>query len=271
MSGPSTIPTPYGPATPTPAPPTPTPNPKPHMVGIIALAAAAVGFVITCIPGALIFGWGLMLIAFVLSLVALFLKGATWPAVTGLIVSIFCPIIALLISFAIDSTPFGGTLGDFDDSIPESSEFVEDPADDRDFVQIAPLSAVGDLAFGDTMVYEDGFELTVSAPEPFAPSEDALGVDQDSNVVFTLTITNNSTQEFESFPWPWVTSGGQGATGISDVSDNQLVVGPGPEALIVPGGSVSWTSAWSVADPGSLTMQVSPDFVYEEANFTNVE
>ena len=247
------------------------PDRKPHLLGIIALGTAAVGFVVSCIPGALVFGWGLMLIAFVLSLVALFLRGAKWPAVTGLIVSISGPIIALLISFAIDSTPFGGTLGDFDDSIPESSEFAEDPADDRDFVQIPPRSAVGDLAFGETMVYENGVELTVSAPEPFEPSEAALGVDQDPNVVFTLTITNNSTQEFESFPWPWVTSGGQGATGISDVSDNQLVAGPGPDALIVPGGSVTLKSAWSVADPGSLTMQVSPDFAYEEANFTNVE
>jgi len=272
MSGPSTIPTPYGPATPppTPAPPTPTPDPKPHLLGIIALTAAAVGFVIACIPGALSFGWGLMLIAFVLSIIALFLKGAKWPAVTGLIVSIFCPIIALLISFAIDPTPFGGTLGDFDHSIPESSEFADDPADDRDFAQIAPQAA-GDLAFGSTMVYQDGVELTVSAPEPFTPSEDTLGANQASNVVFTLTITNNTTQELEPFPWPWVTSGGQGATGISDVSDNQLVVGPGPDAPIVPGGTVTWKSAWSVADPGSLTMQVSPDFTYEEATFTNVE
>ena len=236
MSGPSTIPTPYGPATPTPAPPTPTPptpapDRKPHVLGIIALAAAAVGFVIACIPGALVFGWGLMLIAFVLSLVALFLRGAKWPATTGLIVSISGPIIALLISFAIDSTPFGGTLGDFDDSIPESSEFAEDPMDDRDFAQIPPLSAVGDLAFGETMVYEDGVELTVSAPEPFSPSEDALGVDQDTNVVFTLTITNNSTQELEPFPWPWVISGGQEGHGDSPTSattSSLAVQGPTP-------------------------------------------
>ena len=34
---------------------------------------------------------------------------------------------------------------------------------------------------------------------------------------------------------------------------------------------MTWKSAWSVADPGSLTMQVSPDFAYEEATFTNVD
>ena len=78
------------------------------MLGIIALSTAAVGFVVSCIPGALGVGWGLLVIAFVLSLVALFLRGAKWPATTGLIVSIAGPIIALLISFAIDSTRSAG-------------------------------------------------------------------------------------------------------------------------------------------------------------------
>ena len=41
----------------------------------------------------------LLPIAFVLSIVALFMKGAKWPAITGLVVSIVGTIVAALVFF----------------------------------------------------------------------------------------------------------------------------------------------------------------------------
>jgi hypothetical protein len=41
--------------------------------------------------------------------------------------------------------------------------------------------------------------------------------------------------------------------------------------VILPGESVTWRTAWSVADPASLTMQVAPSFAYEDAVFTNIQ
>src|SRR5690606_41361728 len=67
-----------------PAPQLPPPVPpvsgtaasKKHNVpALIAMIVAIVGFLFACIPGALIVGWILLPIAFVLSIVSLFLKG----------------------------------------------------------------------------------------------------------------------------------------------------------------------------------------------------
>ena len=64
------------------------------------------GFVFACIPGALIVGWVLLPIAFVLSLVALFLAGAKWPAITGLIIAITGTIVGVVVFFVVVSDAF---------------------------------------------------------------------------------------------------------------------------------------------------------------------
>ena len=44
-----------------------------------------------------------------------------------------------------------------------------------------------------------------------------------------------------------------------------------PSTVILPGQSVTWKEAWSVADPNSLTMQIAPSWDYENAVFTNIQ
>ena len=53
-------------------------------------------------------------------------------------------------------------------------------------------------------------------------------------------------------------------------ADGQEVSVP-PTTVILPGESVTWRAAWSVADPNALTMQVAPSFEYQDATFTNIE
>ena len=249
----------------------PAPKSKPHVLGIIALAVAAIGFIFACIPGALVVGWVLLPIAFVLSIVALFLKGAKWPAITGLIVSIVGTIVGTVVFFLVVSTSFSDAFDDVEGAIAEASQAAEESADDGAVVEEPEPPAVGNLAFGDTMIYEDGVELTVSAPEPYTAGEFAAGADQAANLVFTLTITNNSTENLDPLPFPRVSSGGTEASQIFDFTDDGVQVGLPPTNVILPGESVTWQSAWSVADAASLTMQVAPGFEYEDAVFTNVQ
>ncbi|MFS2242763.1 hypothetical protein V2S05_10670, partial [Microbacterium sp. OR16] len=62
---------------------------KKNVVALIAMIVAIVGFIFACVPGALTVGWVLLPIAFVLSIVSLFLKGGRkWMGVVGLVVSI---------------------------------------------------------------------------------------------------------------------------------------------------------------------------------------
>ena len=120
----------YGQGTPLPGAPFTEPsNPKPHVLGIVALVVAAIGFVFACIPGALIVAWLLLPIAFVLSIVALFLKGAKWPAITGLVVSIVGAVVATAVFFLFVSTAITDAMTDafdqVDDLIAEASEAAE--------------------------------------------------------------------------------------------------------------------------------------------------
>jgi Protein of unknown function (DUF2510) len=250
--------------------PATAPATKPHVLGIIALIVAAIGFVFACIPGALIVGWVLLPIAFVLSIVALFLKGKKWPAITGLIVSIVGTIVGVVVFFAVVSNSFGEAFEELDGVIASASEAAEASEASPDVDEPAEPEPVANLAFGDTMIWEDNVELTVSAPEGYTPSEYAAGADFPNNLAFTITITNNSSENLEPVPYVRLSSGGQEASQIFDVTGDGEDVGIPPTTVILPGQSVTWKSAWSVADPNSLTMQVSPSFEYEDAVFTNL-
>lgn len=253
--------------------PAPTPaGTKPHVLGIIALAVAVIGFIFACIPGALIVGWVLLPIALILSIVALFLKGKKWPAITALAVSIVGTIVGFVVFFTVVTTSFEqafseieGTTGQVEanNEAADTSEDSEEPVADEP----AP-PADTNLAFGDTMVWEDNVELTVSAPEPFTPSEFAAGADLAHNIVFTITLTNNSAENLEPLPYSTLSSGGQEGSQIFDSGNSAGDIGMAPTTVILPGQSVTWKEAWSVADPNSLTQQIAPNFEYQDAIFT---
>ncbi|GAA1758721.1 DUF2510 domain-containing protein [Agromyces humatus] len=249
-------------------------KPGPNVVGIIAILVAIVGFLLVFLPAASGFAWIFVTVAFVLSLIGLFLRSAKWPAVIGLVISIIAAIagIVLFVTFLIGSV--GAVI---DDAIPEVPVFPlpapDDPGTDPDAGQPEPPVA-GNLRFGETMTWDDGVALTVSVPEPYTPSEFAVGATRANHVVFTLTITNNSTEDLPTLPLPTLSAGDQEVSQIFDIGSEVFEpgddVGFPPTATIEPGGSVTWQAAWSVDDPGALTLEVAPSFVYPSATFTNV-
>lgn len=107
--GPS-VPPPAVPATSAPSAPA---EPKQrNVLGIVALAVAVVGFIFACIPGALIVGWVLLPIAFILAIVALFLKGKGKAlALAALIVSIVGTVVGFAVFFSVVSTSFDNAFG----------------------------------------------------------------------------------------------------------------------------------------------------------------
>ncbi len=103
------------------APPGMQPPEERNVLGIISLVCAIIGFVFACIPGALIVGWVLLPIAFILSLVSLFLKGKKKGAgVAGLIISIVGTIVGVVVFLTVVATAFDDATsgGDFDYSTP---------------------------------------------------------------------------------------------------------------------------------------------------------
>lgn len=104
------------------APDQAAPASKPHVVGWVAFATAIAGFIFACIPGALVVGWVLLPIAFVLSLVAFFLKGKKWPAIVGLILSLVGTIVGFVVFFAVVATSFDDAFGGGDTTVSQPEE-----------------------------------------------------------------------------------------------------------------------------------------------------
>lgn len=69
-----------------------------NQLGLIAFIASIVGFVFACMPGALIVGWILLPIAFILGLVSLFLAGRKkWAGIVAVIISVVGTIVGVLV------------------------------------------------------------------------------------------------------------------------------------------------------------------------------
>lgn len=78
-----------------------------NVLGLIALITAVLGAIFACVPGALILGWILLPIAFVLSLVSLFLKGRRRGAgIAGLIVSILGTVVGVIVFLTVVADAF---------------------------------------------------------------------------------------------------------------------------------------------------------------------
>jgi hypothetical protein len=253
-------------------PPRPAEPSGPNILGIVALVVAVVGFIFACIPVVQVVGWILLPIALVLSIVALFLKGRKWPAITALVVSILGFIVGAVVAATVAFFGVVVNSGVIQDEIREGLE--------EEFgtpVPTAPATPDGSeegaaadgLAFGDTMEWDDGVTMTVSEPEQFTPSELAAGADQAENLVFTLTITNDSSESMQPIVVSTLSSDGTEATRIIDIGAEGGQVGIPPTTPVQPGESITWQEAWSVADSASLTLQTAPSFAYESVVFTN--
>ncbi|WP_240607242.1 MgtC/SapB family protein [Cryobacterium aureum] len=94
-----------------------------NVVGLVALIAAALGFIFACIPGALIIGWILLPIAFVLALVSLFLKGkGKWMGITALIVSIVGTVVGVSVFLAVVASSVDDAFGSGGTTVVEPSD-----------------------------------------------------------------------------------------------------------------------------------------------------
>lgn len=148
----------------TPPPPMPQAPPTPHAavqpekntIGKIAFIVSLVGFVFACIPGALIVGWVLLPVAFILAIVSFFSKGKKGLGIAALIISIVGTIVGFVVFFAL-------AVDAVDDAIDEetavsSSDGETISSEDGD---PAGASRENPLAIGSTITSED-WTLTVN-------------------------------------------------------------------------------------------------------------
>lgn len=114
-----------------------------NVLGLIALIAAVVGFIFACIPGALIVGWVLLPIAFILALVSLFLKDkAKGMGITALILSIVGTIVGFVVFFTVVSASVDEAFGSGDTTVVEpSADAAAESAPEGETVEEEPATA----------------------------------------------------------------------------------------------------------------------------------
>jgi hypothetical protein len=145
------------PIPPLPAGPQPPAKQK-NTLGRIALIVSIIGFVFACVPGALIVGWVLLPVAFILGIVGLFLSGkAKGTSIAAIIVSVVGIVVGVSV-FAVVVTDA------FDDALSESDMSASSPAasdEGSDGNQVG--SRENPLPIGETVRSQD-WEVVLGAP-----------------------------------------------------------------------------------------------------------
>lgn len=164
-------------------------------------------------------------------------------------------IVVLALVFTGCSVPASST----PDPAASSASTPEEPA-----AQEPPAIPV----FGETITYDDGISVSVSAPAPYTPSELAAGVVEGQQaVVFEIVITNNSTEGFDpTLALASASSAGVEASGIFDTSNQ---IGFPPSTTVTPGSTIKWQQAFSVADPNNITFELQVGFTHDPALFVS--
>lgn len=136
-----------------------------NALGIVALAVSAVGFIFACVPGALIIGWVLLPVGFILGIVALFLTGkAKWPGLTAIIVSVLGTIVGVVVFFGLAA---GAVSDALDESTRDGIGASEAPAEE------APAA-----------------EQAAATPQELVLGETSFGMDENGWGWYAVEITN---------------------------------------------------------------------------------
>jgi hypothetical protein len=126
-------------------------------LGFVALGSAVVGFIFACIPGALIVGWILLPIGFILGIVSVFLaKRAKWPGITAIVLSVVGTIVGIVVFFALAA---GAVSDAFDETVTDgvgsSGQSEEEPVgaeepvvDEEPAIDAAEELVLGATSFG---------------------------------------------------------------------------------------------------------------------------
>ena len=124
----------------------------------------------------------------------------------------------------------------------------------------------GELAYGDTAVWEDGMEVTISEPEGYEPSEYVELSGDGEPVVMEVTIKNGTDEPFQAHSMHTAaSSGGQEAERIYDM-ENDIDL---PSTDVRPGKEITYKIGYEVKDKGDVDLDLNPGFEYDTAYYSS--
>jgi hypothetical protein len=208
-----------------------------NTLGLIALIAAVIGFIFACIPGALILGWILLPIAFILSIVSLFMKNrAKWMSIAALILSIVGTIVAVVVFLSVVATSIDESFGSGDTTVVEPSD--------------------GTAAEEDGAAEGDSTAVAGTREEPY-PIGSTIASDEWSIVVNSVTFAANdavaAANQFNEPP-------AEGSEFIL-VNYSATYTGDNPEGEIAAFVTVEYVTPDGTTVTGTETLAVAPEAI----------
>ncbi|MHC2998798.1 DUF308 domain-containing protein [Microbacterium sp. HJ5] len=209
------------------------PKPARNVLGIIALIAAGVGFVFACIPGALLVGWLLLPIGFILGIVSLFMKDkAKWQGLTAIIVSVIGTIVGFIVFFAVVATSFNNAFGDSDVEISDGDTSVVEEGEESAGDAGAEVGTRENPAAIGSTIEGDDWTVVINSVTPGA-TDQVLAANQfnespDAGTEYLLinyTVTYTGDDAEGQMP-AWVTLDYVTADGVTVNSLDKLLVAP---------------------------------------------
>ena len=234
-------------------------------LSIASVVLGGVGLLLSII----VFGGVLGLVGLALGIVALLKKtGSRLLAIIGtalsglaVLVSVAVLVVGLVAAGSVRDSideSYGETGGSSSPDVAEPSEPTDDASEE---------ASSENAVFGDVWSYDDGISVSVSAPQPFTPSETAAGADQAAAVVFTVTVQNDTGANYDPIEaYSSVSSAGVEASQVFDSAQGLM---GSPSTAVPAGQSATWQEVYSVSDPAQLVYQIAPGYDYDAAIFTN--
>lgn len=259
-------------------PVTPTKKSR-NTIGLIALIVAAVGFVFACIPGALIVGWVLLPIAFILSIVSFFQRDkGKGLGIAALIVSVVGTIVGVIVFFAVVASSFEQAFSEDTNVVaqpaadPEPAAEVSEDATEAS-PEAAPQSDAGTrdnplpigstIATSDWTVTVDAYNAdgnaTVAAANQFNEAP-ASGFHYEI-VTYTVTYTGDESDYAMMVGVDLVTSAGNVIDSTSSMAALEDSIGMDE---LFNGASTSGSQAFLVPDGESALIRVRPGMFADE-------
>lgn len=245
-----------------------------NVAGLIALIVSAVGFIFACIPGALIVGWVLLPIGFILGIVSLFLKGKVkWQGITAIIVSIVGTIIGVIVFTVVVATAFTDAFGSSDVEVGETTVTEEtDTATDEEAAAPEAGTRENPLPLG-TEFSSDEWTVVVNSVTLGATdqivNENMFNEAPDAGTEYLLinyTVTYTGTNSEGEMP-TWVGMDYVTAAGVTvDPLDKMLVA---PDAMdtmspLYEGASATGNNAIQVPTPADGVLAISPGMMADK-------
>ncbi|MGL3148964.1 hypothetical protein ACSS7Z_01260 [Microbacterium sp. A82] len=247
---------------------------KTNVLALVALIVAAVGFIFACIPGALIVGWILLPIAFVISLVSLFLKGGRkWMGVVGLILSVVGTIVGVVVFLGVIASAadeaFDEAFGDTETTVtqPADEEVVavdeEEPADAAEQgTRENPYPLASQISTDDWTVVVNSYTADGAAAVADGMFNDPAPAGSHYEIVnYTVTYTGDESGLAAEVGIAFVTSAGN----VVNSYDSMVVLadGIGMDELY-NGASATGSQAFLVPDGETVLIRVSPGMLADE-------